>query len=108
MKPPALTARGAGDPSFLSSVIHTWEGLIMTRTACTLTAAAVLAVAGDVRAQTFDLTWHTIDCGGGATSGDGWDLVASIAQPDAGYMSTGRSDGFTLTGGFWPDPVAPC
>src|SRR5688572_28809517 len=55
-----------------------------------------------------DLTWSTIDGGGGTSSGGGFTLSGSIGQPDAGTMSGG---GFTLSGGFWsaggPPPCYP-
>jgi hypothetical protein len=50
------------------------------------------------RAQ-FDVSWFTIDGGGGMFStGGGYALGGTIGQPDAGAMSGG---GFALTGGFW-------
>ncbi len=80
-----------------------------TRTLATMflaCAAIVLGGAGD-----FDLTWYTIDGGGGACAGGEFDLAGTIGQPDAGSMSGGE---YTLTGGFWAgaagaeDPVTPC
>jgi len=46
----------------------------------------------------YDLSWHTIDGGGGTSSGDAFTLSGTIGQPDAGSMSGGD---FTLVGGFW-------
>lgn len=53
------------------------------------------------RAQTFDLSWHTVD-GGGAMSATGgsFELSGTIGQADAGGPLTGGA--FSLTGGFWP------
>ncbi len=45
-----------------------------------------------------DLTWNTIDGGGGLSSGGGFELRGTIGQPDAGAM-TGA--GVSLAGGFW-------
>ncbi len=45
----------------------------------------------------FDLSWHTIDGGGGTSTGGGFVLRSSIGQPDAGTLSGG---GFELRGGF--------
>ncbi len=63
-------------------------------------AAAAVAV-GTALAQTgggFDLSWFSVDGGGGASSGSGYTLTGSIGQPDA---SSGLSGGgFTLTSGF--------
>ncbi len=57
-------------------------------------ASAVLAQSGGG----YDLSWSTIDNGGGESSGSGYTLVGTIGQPDAGTLSGG---GFTLAGGFW-------
>jgi Zn-dependent metalloprotease len=58
----------------------------------------------------YDLTWRTIDAGGVTLStGGGYELSATIGQPDAG-MATGG--GFELAFGFWPghvsNPVRDC
>jgi len=46
----------------------------------------------------YDISWYTID-GGGGTSGNGdFVLNATIGQPDAGTMTGGD---FILVGGFW-------
>ncbi len=50
----------------------------------------------------FDLSWHTIDGGGGTSTGGDFVLRGTIGQPDAGDLSGGD---FTLRGGFW-QPVA--
>ncbi len=50
-------------------------------------------------AQSFDLSWNTIDGGGGYGFGGGFVLEGTIGQPDAGMVMTGG--GYTLAGGFW-------
>ncbi len=52
----------------------------------------------------FNLTWFTVDGGGGTSSGGDFVLSGTIGQPDAGTLSGG---GFVLRGGFW-QPVADC
>ena len=54
-----------------------------------------------------DLSWYTIDGGGQISStGGGFELSATIGQPDAGQMSGGN---FQLTGGFWfEQPPGDC
>lgn len=47
----------------------------------------------------YDLTWSTIDGGGGSSSGGGYSLAGTIGQPDAAVLIGG---GYTLNGGFWP------
>ena len=52
-----------------------------------------------------DLSWNTVDSGGGTfSSGDGYALGGTIAQPDAGSLTGGT---FTLSGGFWAGQAAP-
>ncbi len=54
------------------------------------------------------LDWHTIDCGGAASSGGPFVLTGTIGQPDPGVM-TGAS--FEIVGGFWAGAVdggPPC
>ncbi len=61
----------------------------------------VLATAVLISAQTgggFDLSWSTVDGGGGDSSGGPFALSGTIGQPDAGNLSGGD---FTLNGGFW-------
>ena len=48
----------------------------------------------------YDLTWNTIDGGGGTSAGGNYSLSGTIGQPDAGTMSGGA---YTLNGGFWVD-----
>ena len=64
----------------------------------TLFAATVCAeLAGP---QTFDLSWHTIDGGGGTSSAAGFTITATIGQPEPGPAMSGGP--FELIGGFWP------
>lgn len=62
-----------------------------------------LAFAGwiTVRAQSgggYDLTWNTLDGGGGVSSSSAYTLGGAIGQPDAGGLNGGD---YTLSGGFW-------
>ncbi len=58
----------------------------------------------------FDLSWNTIDGGGGTSTGGGFELAGTIGQHDAGPVMTGGR--FALLGGFWAGvgsaPGAPC
>jgi hypothetical protein len=61
-------------------------------------------------AQTYEISWWTVD-GGGVTfaSGNAYDVGATAGQPDAGVLTGGA---YALTGGFWtplprPDTVDP-
>jgi len=52
----------------------------------------------------FDLSWNTVDGGGGTSSGGSYELSGTIGQPDAGTLSGGS---YTLLGGFWGGVAAP-
>ncbi len=51
----------------------------------------------------YDLTWNTIDDGGGTSTGGAYSLSGTIGQPEAGSMSGGA---YALNGGFWNDTIA--
>ncbi len=67
--------------------------------------ALILGVASVALAQTYDLTWHSIDGGGGFSAGGGFELEGTVGQPDAGFMTGGN---FELSGGFWAGAVPQC
>jgi len=48
----------------------------------------------------YDLSWWTVDGGGGTVSESGYTLTGTAGQPDAGAALSGGS--YTLYGGFWP------
>jgi cell division septation protein DedD len=52
----------------------------------------------------YDLSWNTVDSGGGTSSGGSYELSGTIGQPDAGMLSGGS---YTLLGGFWGGISAP-
>jgi hypothetical protein len=68
-----------------------------------LVACLLLTAAVPVLAQSgagYDLTWSTVDGGGGTFStGEGYSLGGMAGQPDAGLLA---GDTYTLAGGFWP------
>jgi hypothetical protein len=49
-------------------------------------------------AQSYDLTWFTIDGGGNVSTGSTFSVTGTIGQPDAGTLSGGS---YSLIGGFW-------
>lgn len=51
-----------------------------------------------VQAQNYDVSWWTIDGGGGTSTGGSYALSGTIGQPEAGVMNGGS---YTLAGGFW-------
>lgn len=68
----------------------------------------LLFVSTSTQAQ-YDLSWHTIDGGGGmfSTAPGGLTLSGTIGQPDTAVLTGGS---FTLTGGFWAGATSrdPC
>jgi hypothetical protein len=54
---------------------------------------------GSLAGPAYELSWHTIDGGGGTSGGGGYELSGTIGQPDAGGTLTGGS--FEVVGGFW-------
>lgn len=67
-----------------------------------LVALGLFLVVSTVLAETlgFDLSWFTVDGGGGSSSGGPYALSGTIGQADAGTMSGGS---YGLTGGFWSE-----
>ena len=49
----------------------------------------------------YELTWSTIDGGGGTSSGGPYVLTGTMSQPEAGAMSGGE---YEILAGFWPGP----
>jgi hypothetical protein len=70
-----------------------------------LALLALLLLVSVVLAQGgYDISWFTVDGGGGTSSGDPYTLSGTAGQPDAGTLGGGT---YTLTGGFWPGPAPP-
>jgi hypothetical protein len=46
----------------------------------------------------YNLSWFTVDSGGGQSSGENYTLNGSLGQPDTGISSAGA---YMLSGGFW-------
>jgi len=49
-------------------------------------------------AQNYSIDWHSIDGGGGTSTGGVYSVSGSVGQPDAGTLSGGN---YSLAGGFW-------
>ena len=68
----------------------------------TLALAIGLLATGIVLAQTgngYDLTWWSVDGGGGSVSGGEYSLAGTVGQADAAPALTGGD--YTLYSGFW-------
>jgi hypothetical protein len=75
----------------------------MKRAAHFLALAVLLLLVSSVSAAVpdadYDLSWWTVDGGGGSDScGGDYTLGGTAGQPDAGVLI---GEGYTLTGGFW-------
>ena len=62
-----------------------------------------VALCHSVHAQ-YSIDWHTIDGGGGTSTGGVYAVSGTIGQHDAGGPMTNTS--YSVTGGFWVLPVA--
>ena len=76
--------------------------------AVTLAALATGAVAlAPLGSGDFDLSWRTMDGGGGSSIGGAFALAGTVGQPDAGPPSSMTGGDFALTGGFWSRRPCP-
>jgi hypothetical protein len=70
-----------------------------------LVLAALLLLVSVVLAQGgYDISWFTVDGGGGTSSGGAYTLSGTAGQPDAGVLGGGT---YTVTGGFWAGAAGP-
>jgi len=77
-----------------SSIPTALAGVLLTALALLLTTATVVGQDG----SGYDLSWWTVDGGGGESSGDRYALAGTVGQPDAGTLTGGE---YSLVGGFW-------
>ena len=59
---------------------------------------SVLTLAAPVFGD-YKISWHTIDGGGGVSSGGAYIIRGTAGQPEAAVISGGQ---YELLGGFWP------
>jgi hypothetical protein len=64
-----------------------------------LLASVIGLCAQRATAQPYSIDWHTVDGGGGTSTGGVYSVTGTIGQPDAGPAMSGGN--FSLTGGFW-------
>ena len=77
-----------------------WRPRLILLALLVLVSVTLLIVA-PILAQTgggYDLTWSSIDGGGGTSSSGGYTLSGTIGQYDASLSSGGS---YTFVGGFW-------
>ena len=69
-------------------------GLLLLMILLFVVAGAALAASTDL-----DISWWTVDGGGGTSQGGDFALSGTIGQPDASEVMTGGD--FALVGGYW-------
>ncbi len=69
---------------------------VIAGTALLLTVCLVITVPAF---SDYEISWYTIDGGGGQSSGGTYTLIGTIGQPDAAYSAGGD---YEVLGGFWP------
>jgi len=68
-----------------------------------------MAFSHRVVGQPFDLSWHTVDGGGGINiAGGSFSLSGTIGQSDAQTPPVMTGGTFELVGGFWPGTSVVC
>ncbi len=68
-----------------------------------LTSAWVLSILSlqlSAFGQSYSIDWHTIDGGGGTSTGGVYSVSGTMGQPDASAQPMTGGD-YSLTGGFW-------
>jgi hypothetical protein len=77
---------------------HSHDELLAAPRRLAALGLSLLVFASIAGAQTFSVSWWTIDGGGNDALGGVFQLSGTLGQPDAGAMSGGQ---FTLYGGYW-------
>jgi hypothetical protein len=75
--------------------------MIRSRWTCLLSLLILLLLGVGLVARAgegYDISWWTVDGGGGASTGGHYVLRGTAAQPDAGLLKGGD---YSLYGGFW-------
>ena len=63
------------------------------------TALGVLLLTSVALGQgTYEFNWHSVDGGGGVSTGSTFTVHGTVGQPDAGVLGSGE---YTLASGFW-------
>jgi hypothetical protein len=77
------------------------SGRVLAAVLCISLLLSTIALAST--AQSYTISWWTVDGGGGTSTNGGYSLSGTIGQPDAGPVLT--NGGYTLAGGFWGGTV---
>jgi hypothetical protein len=93
-QPSNRTGEAAGRPKTRLFVV---VAVLLVATVLALTLASV---AGAQSGGGYDVTWSTVDGGGGRSTGGAYTLEGTVGQADAGTQS---GAGYALGGGFWAE-----
>jgi hypothetical protein len=77
---------------------------LLTLTLLLSAAPASLSARAGVAQGDYDLSWWTVDGGGGSSPpGSGYSLGGTVGQPDAAVWAAGggSATSYSLSGGFW-------
>jgi hypothetical protein len=66
---------------------------------------SVSTIMAQSEATVYDLSWWTVDGGGGTLSEGAFSLSGTIGQPEVGQELSGN--GYTLVGGLWYGVASP-
>jgi hypothetical protein len=69
-----------------------------------MTLACIILTLSSTAFAQYRIDWHTIDGGGGTSTGGVYSVSGTIGQPDAGGPLTNGQ--YSVTGGFWALPTA--
>lgn len=78
-----------------------WRVVLLATGLALMLASLTLRSSAPAEAQSggpYDLSWSTIDGGGGTSSGGAYAVSGTIGQADASTLSGGD---YSLAGGFW-------
>lgn len=92
---------GAGKPA-IGGVAMPKKTILLISLVALVTILATSLVAAQP-GGVLDMTWFTVDGGGGGSTGGSYALSGTAGQTDAGTTSSGGV--YTLNGGFWQDGV---
>jgi len=90
-----------------SEIRMTKEGRMSKAETCRLARVALCFLSSALCFSTlaqYAIPWHTIDGGGGTSTGGVYSVCGTIGQPDAGGPMTNSQ--YAVIGGFWALPMA--
>ncbi len=105
LRPARSVLECGGPPPLSRALAQSASGLAHSKTGRTLVGLCFqfFALCLPAVAQ-YSIPWHTLDGGGGVSTGGVYSVSGTIGQPDAGGSLTNGQ--YSVTGGFWALPTA--